>query len=55
MIETHTFTNLEKPQIFTINDGAQCECHDYQIAKLAFHKCNHMMQINLNFESKYSN
>jgi hypothetical protein len=54
MIETHTFINLEKPQIFTINDGAQCECHGYQIVTLAFHKCNHTMQINPNFEGNYS-
>jgi hypothetical protein len=38
MIETHTFINLEKLQIFTIDDGAQCECHGYQIAMPAFHK-----------------
>lgn len=54
MIETHTFINLENPQIFTINDGAQCECHGYQIVTLAFHKCNHTMQINPNFEGNYS-
>jgi len=54
MIETHTFINLEKLQIFIINDGAQCECDGYQIATLAFHKCNHTMQINSNFESNYS-
>jgi hypothetical protein len=53
MIETHTFINLEKLQIFTNNDGTQCECHGYQIAMLAFHKCNHTMQINQNFESNY--